>query len=67
MVDPLSYFSFQPVLLDWCNKACDMCYTVSGMVHIKESLLLIHVVVPESFLSRYQSGPLPYNSILKMC
>ena len=20
-VDPLSYFSFQPVLHDWCNKA----------------------------------------------
>ena len=22
MVDPLSYFSFQPVLNDWCNKGC---------------------------------------------
>ena len=21
-VDPLSYFSFQPVLHDWCNKVC---------------------------------------------
>ena len=21
MVDPLSYFSFQPVLYDWCKKA----------------------------------------------
>ena len=28
-VDPLSYFSFQPVLHDWCNKG-------RGMVHIKE-------------------------------
>ena len=37
MVDPLSYFSFQPVLQDWCNK----CYPVCGMVHIKEPLLLI--------------------------
>ena len=40
-VDPLSYFSFQPVLHDWCNKGCDMCYPVCGMVHIKEPLLLI--------------------------
>ena len=40
-VDPLSYFSFQPVLHDWCNKGCGMCYPVCGMVHIKEPLLLI--------------------------
>ena len=40
-VDPLSYFSFQPVLQDWCNKGCGMCYPVCGMVHIKEPLLLI--------------------------
>ena len=40
-VDPLSYFSFQPVLHDWCNKGCRMCYPVCGMVHIKEPLLLI--------------------------
>ena len=24
--DRLSYFSFQPVLHDWCNKGCGMCY-----------------------------------------
>ena len=40
-VDPLSYFSFQPLLHDWCNKGCGMCYPVCGMVHIKEPLLLI--------------------------
>ena len=40
-VDPLSYFSFQPVLHDWCNKGRGMCYSVCGMVHIKEPLLLI--------------------------
>ena len=40
-VDPLSYFSFQPVLHDWCNKGRGMCYLVCGMVHIKEPLLLI--------------------------
>ena len=40
-VDPLSYFSFQPVLHDWCNKGHGMCYPVCGIVHIKEPLLLI--------------------------
>ena len=40
-VDPLSYFSFQPVLHDWCNKGRGMYYPVCGMVHIKEPLLLI--------------------------
>ena len=39
-VDPLSYFSFQPVLHDWCNKGRNMCYPVCGMMHIKEPLLL---------------------------
>ena len=34
-VDPLSYFSFQPVLHDWCNKGCGMCCPVCGIVHIK--------------------------------
>ena len=35
VVDPLSYFSFQPVLHDWCNKGRGMCYPVYGIVHIK--------------------------------
>ena len=39
MVDALSYFSFQPVLHDWCNKGRGMCYPVCGMMHIKEPLL----------------------------
>ena len=29
-----------PVLHDWCNKGCGMCYPVCGMMHIKEPLLL---------------------------
>ena len=41
MVHPLRYFSFQPVLHDWCNKGRGMCYPVCGMVHIKDPLLLI--------------------------
>ena len=40
-VDPLGYFSIQPVLHEWCNKGRGMCYPVCGMVHIKEPCLLI--------------------------
>ena len=29
------------MLHDWCNKGCGMCCPVCGMVHIKESMLLI--------------------------
>ena len=59
-VEPLSYFSFQPVLHDWCNKGRGMCYPVCGMVHIKEPLLLIDkssYVAAAGFLSHYQNGP----------
>ena len=63
-VDPLSYFSFQPVLHDWCSKGHGMCYSVCGMMNIKEPLLLIR------FLSRTEEPvPVPvtgvrYNSLL---
>ena len=40
-VDPLSYFSFQPVFHDWCDKGCGMRYPVYVIMHIKELLLLI--------------------------
>ena len=46
MVDPLSYFSFQPVLHDWCNKGHGMCYHVCGVVHIKDPLLRIRKSSP---------------------
>ena len=46
MVDPLSYFSFQPGLHDWCNKGLGMCYPVCGTMHIKEPLLLIEKSSP---------------------
>ena len=55
-IDPLNYFSFQPVLHDWCNKGRGMCYPACGMVHIKEPLLLIERVAhvaATGFLSRY--------------
>ena len=45
-VDPLSYFSFQPVLHDWCNKGSGMCNPVCEMLHIKEPLLLIRKSSP---------------------
>ena len=52
MVDPLSCFS----------KAV-VCAVLSGMVNIKEPLLLVgkvaHVATA-GFLSRYLNGPLPY-------
>ena len=71
--EPINYFSFQPVLHDWCNKGCGMCYPVCGMLHIKEPLLLIGVahVAATGFLSHYLSGTLPYVrrhiTINKMC
>ena len=37
IVDPLNYFSLQPVLHDWRNKSNDMCYHVCGMVHITKT------------------------------
>ena len=82
MVDPLSYFLFQPVVHEWCNKGCGMCYPVYGIVHIKEPLLLIRKSSPvlvglvssisgmESFvgLSQLFSGfKLGYSRIHTMC
>ena len=58
-----SYFLFQPVIYDWCNKGCGMCYPVCGMMHIKEPLLLIGKSSPcgsSGFLSCYLNGPLQY-------
>ena len=46
MGDPLGYFSFQPVPYDWCKKGRGMCCPVCGMVHIKESVLLIGTSSP---------------------
>ena len=42
----MGYFSFQPIMHDWCNKSCSMCYPVCGMIHIKEPLLLIGKSMP---------------------
>ena len=51
MVKPLGYFS-------WCNKGRGICYPVCGMMHIKETLLLIKM----SSLCGGSGFPLsPYN------
>ena len=67
MVNPLSYFMFQPVLHNWCNKGITkavVCAILSmGMVHINDPLLLIGKSSPcgcIGFPLSYQSGPLPY-------
>ena len=41
MVDPLGYFSFQPVPYDWCKKRSWYVLSSMGVMHIKEPLLLI--------------------------
>ena len=64
---PLTYFFFQPVLHDWCNKGCGMYYPVGGMVHIQDALLLIRKSSPCSGSSGFPlllyEGTLimPYN------
>ena len=64
MVDPLRCFSFKPVLHNWCNKGCYMCYPLCGMVHVKEPLLLIGKSSPCSggsgFPLSLPDAPIPY-------
>ena len=72
-VDPLGYFTFQPVLHDWCNKGHGMCYPVCGIVHIKEPLMLIGKCSPcgssrfPLSLSKWSFTiyPTPYNRKIK--
>ena len=67
LIEPLlCYFSFQPVLHDWCNRGLDMCYPVCGMVHIKEPLLLIGKSSSgggSGFLSHHLSGHITVNEM----
>ena len=57
---PPPYFPFQPVFQNWCNKGRGICYPVCGMVHIKESLLLIGKSSPCGGSGFPLNGPLPY-------
>ena len=52
----LSYFSFQPVLHDWCNKGRGMWYPVCGMMHIKEPLLMIEKKVAHEAATGFLSS-----------
>ena len=68
MVDPLGYFSFQPVPHDLCNKGRGIYSPVCVMVYLKEHLQLIgkvaHVVTAVGFLSRYLNGPLHMSDVI---
>ena len=61
MVDPLSYFSFQPVFYNWCNSGRGIYYAVYGILHINDPFLPIGRVALEvataGFFFRYVSGP----------
>ena len=39
----IRYFSFQPVLHNWCNKGHGMCYPICRVVYIKEPSMLIGI------------------------
>ena len=54
MVDPLSYFSFQPVLHDWCTKGSGMSCLWDGC-----SSERVTRVVEVRFLCHNVNGPLP--------
>ena len=59
MVEPLSYFSFQPVFYDWCNKGCAMCYPLFYNPYkrtLAANQKVAHVLAA-GFLSHYLSGP----------
>ena len=62
MVDPLGYFSLQPVLHDWYKKAV-VC-AIYGMMY-KRSLVcnqeVASIVMAVCFFSCYLNGPLPYS------
>ena len=44
---------FLPVLHSGCNKHRGICYTVCGMMHVKDPLLLIEKSCPYSGGSRF--------------
>ena len=43
-INPLSYFSFHPMLHNWCNKVCCLYLLICEMVNIKRSLAANHVL-----------------------
>ena len=71
MVDPLSDFSFQPVLHNWFNKGCGMYYLVCCMVHVYKGSPAANRTKIASSFSRYRNGPSPcarrHVIVNKMC
>ena len=59
MVDPLSYFLFQPVLHNLCNKARAMYCLIYGMMHIQDTLLVIGKPSYPATLDRISRTGLP--------
>ena len=47
MVNPLSYFSFQPVLHDWYNKGHGMCYPVCVTDQTASLVEALRFILPE--------------------
>ena len=67
MVDPLSYFSFQPVLHDQYNKGCGICYPVwdgAYKITLAANHKVANIVAEVGFLSHYLNVTIcltPYN------
>ena len=58
------FFLFQSVPHDWCNKGHGMCYPVCGMVHIKRSKRVAHVVALFSLAEwSFATCPKPYITV----
>ena len=49
MVDPLSYFSFQLMLHNWCNKGCGI-FTVLSEMGMKEGSVLFNDALNRFYL-----------------
>ena len=72
MVDPLRYFSFQPVLHDWCNKGCGMCYPVCANWYevwdniwtvelFKDKICWIYIYIYNVYMYMYMSVCVCFN------
>ena len=60
MVDPLSYFLFQPMLLNWCNNGCDMNHLRDGVYKRTLAANQNEYTTWGQQISSLLSGPLPY-------
>ena len=63
-VDPLSYFSFQPVLHDWCNKDRGMCYPLCEVAE-DEPDFEIRMEERERLYTDMESGEILLDTFIK--